>query len=143
SCGGARNGITKTLRLKYGDREMDLFERMIETERTLWTNDLDVYEAAYDENAILIFPEAGKIGRAFAVAAIKDENRNGKHWAEVHFEGVVPSQLSAEVVQLVYRGIARWNYETTASSAYCTTIYIKKGDLWKVVFHQQTPIPMR
>jgi len=119
---------------------MELFERLIDTERTLWTNDPDLYEAAYDEDAILIFSEVGRINRSLAVAAIRDENKNGKHWAEVRFDDVAASQLAPDVVLLVYRAIARWNHETTASSAHCTTIYVKKGALWKIVSHQQTPI---
>ena len=119
---------------------MERFERLIDTERTLWTNDPDVYEAAYDKDAILIFAEVGKINRNRAVTAIREENKNGRHWAEVRFEDVATSQLAPDVVLLVYRAIARWNHERTATSAHCTTIYVKKGGLWKIVFHQQTPI---
>ena len=57
---------------------------------------------------------------------------NGKHWAEVRFDDVATSQLAPAVVLLVYRAIARWNRETTASSTHCTTIYVKKGALWKI-----------
>ena len=81
---------------------MELFERLIDTERRLWTNDPDLYEAAYDEDAMLIFSEVGRINRTLAVAAIREENKNGKHWAEVRFEDVATSQLAPDVVLLVY-----------------------------------------
>lgn len=113
---------------------------LIEIEHSLWTNDPEVYEATYTEDAILIFSEVGRISRSVAVDAIRRENKDGKYWAEVQFEEVVPLQLVPEVVLLTYKAIARWNYQATATSSLCATVYVKRNELWKVAFHQQSAI---
>jgi hypothetical protein len=43
---------------------MGLQEELIATERSLWTNRPDVYQATFTSEAILVFPETGKIGRS-------------------------------------------------------------------------------
>lgn len=53
---------------------MTIEQELISIERTLWTNDAAIYEATYLPDAVLIFPVVGKIGRASAVAAIREEN---------------------------------------------------------------------
>jgi hypothetical protein len=118
---------------------MELQDELIKIERSLWTNDPEVYEATYTPDAILIFPEVGKIGTRVAVAAIRQENRDGRHWAEVRFDDVTTSQLAPHIVLLTYKAIARWNDEETAADTLCATLYISRDSAWRVAFHQQTP----
>src|SRR4029453_5831772 len=81
---------------------------LIRIERTLWTNDAAIYEAAYLPDAVLIFPEVGKLGRDEAVAAIYQENAAGRHWAEVAFLSVRVLTVAPEVALLSYEARARW-----------------------------------
>ena len=47
---------------------MDKQEELMGIERSLWTNDVAIYEATYSRDAILIFPEVGRIGLENALA---------------------------------------------------------------------------
>ena len=59
---------------------MDKQEELLRIERSLWTNDAAIYEATYAPDAILIFPEVGRIGLEHALEAIRAENAAGRHW---------------------------------------------------------------
>jgi hypothetical protein len=59
----------------------DLFEM----ERSLWTNDPRVYLDSLRDDPLLLFQETGVITRDTAVAAILEENRSNRRWAEVSF----------------------------------------------------------
>jgi hypothetical protein len=56
---------------------MDKQEELMRIERSLWANDVATYEATYSPDAILIFPEVGRIGLEFALEAIRTENAAG------------------------------------------------------------------
>jgi hypothetical protein len=101
-------------------------------------NDPEFYEANYTTDAVLIFPGLGKLDRATAVAAIRDENRLRHRWAEVAFDDVTTMELTSEVVLLTYTARARWNYQDTASTVLCSTIYVLADGGWRVALHQQT-----
>ena len=64
-------------------------------ERSLWANDAGIYEAAYLPDAVLIFPEVGRIGRDAAVAAIREENAANRWWAALDFAEMRTVLLSA------------------------------------------------
>ncbi len=65
---------------------MDKQEELLRIERSLWTNDAAIYEATYAPDAILIFPEVGRIGLEHALEAIRAENAAGRHWAEADLQ---------------------------------------------------------
>ncbi|MCA1440384.1 nuclear transport factor 2 family protein [Ensifer sp. IC4062] len=115
-----------------------MLDELIETEKSLWANDPEFYEATYLPDAVLIFAETGRIGRDVAVAAILEENRRGRHWADVRFEGASTMPIASDVVLLNYTAHARWNHETAPSSALCATVYVKRAGSWRVASHQQT-----
>jgi MFS family permease len=45
---------------------LDKKEELLRIERSLWTNDAVIYEATFLPDAILIFPEVGRIGLIIA-----------------------------------------------------------------------------
>jgi Domain of unknown function (DUF4440) len=119
----------------------ETMEELIRTERTLWENNAEVYQDKYLPDAMLIFPEVGRIDRDTAVALIREENAEGRAWAEVRFDDVDGRWLSADVAALIsYRATARWNYESTASQTLCASLYVREGGDWRVALHQQTPV---
>jgi Domain of unknown function (DUF4440) len=119
---------------------MEITQELIRIERTLWTNNADVYQEGYLADAVLIFPVVGRIGRDTAVAAIREENGQGRHWAEVRFEDISTLSLGADAVLLTYRALARWNYEDKTGETLCGTVYVRSDGAWKVAFHQQTAV---
>jgi uncharacterized protein (TIGR02246 family) len=120
--------------------EMTIEQELMSIERTLWTTDAAIYEATYLPDAVLIFPVVGKIGRASAVAAIREENAANRRWAEVNFAGVSVLLVAPDVALLSYEATARWNYEEVATKALCATVYVKRNGAWRVALHQQTPV---
>lgn len=117
---------------------MEALNELLETERRLWSNDADFYHQTYLPDAILIFPEVGRLSRDVAVDAIREENREGRYWAEVEFRDILNFPLTPDSRLLSYRARARWNYEEGPTETYCGTLYLKKAGKWRVAFHQQS-----
>ena len=115
-----------------------LEQELAQIERSLWTNDASLYEATFLPDAVLIFPDVGRIGLDAAVAAIRKENAAHRHWAEVDFAAINVLRLLPDVALLTYEATTRWNDEVTPSKTLCATMYLKKDAGWRVAFHQQT-----
>ena len=118
-------------------------ERLLSLERDLWRNDPAIYKETLLPDATLLFAETGKISRDQAVEAIKQENAEGRRWADVVFSDIHVSPLAADVVLLHYRVKARWEGEPDAIVALASSVYVRRGDVWKLAFHQQTEIQGR
>jgi hypothetical protein len=119
---------------------MELEKQLIEIERRLWANDAVFYKNNLIDEALLVFPETGVITRGIAVDAILTENAEGRRWAEVQFDEVRSLRLAEDVALLTYRVAARWEHEESKSSALASSVYVKRDGVWKLAFHQQTPI---
>jgi hypothetical protein len=118
----------------------EILEELITIERTLWENNAEIYQGRYSPEALLIFPGVGRIDRDTAVAAIRQENVEGRAWAEVRFDDVDGRWITTGAAALItYTATARWNYESTASKTLCASVYVRVGGSWRVTFHQQTP----
>jgi hypothetical protein len=115
-------------------------KELIEIERKLWTNDAAFYKSSFIDESLLVFPETGVITRDVAVDAILTENAEGRRWGEVEFTEVRILPLSVNVALLNYRVAARWEHEQSKSAAFATSVYVNRDGVWKVAFHQQTPI---
>jgi uncharacterized protein (TIGR02246 family) len=118
---------------------MESVPHLIEVERKLWSNDAAFYRSMLVEEAVLVFPGTGVIGRDAAVAAILKENAEGRRWAEVAFENVRTLPLAKDAVLLTYRAAARWEHEEAAETALASSVYVRRDGSWKLAFHQQTP----
>jgi hypothetical protein len=114
---------------------MALQKELTDIERKLWTNDAVVYKDRLIEEAILVFPETGVITRDIAVSAILNENAEGRRWAEVEFDAVRSLPVAHGVALLTYR-----EHEKTKISALASSVYVKRDGIWKLAFHQQTPV---
>ena len=119
---------------------MDLQEHLLRTERELWTNNAVLYQDTLVPEALLVFPETGVITRDVAVEAIRQENAEGRRWAEVHMQQVRTLALSDDAVLLTYRVAARWEHEQAPIEALASSAYVRRDGRWKLAFHQQTPL---
>lgn len=115
-------------------------EHLLNIERKLWTNDPAFYKDNLTEDCLLVFPETGVINRDLAVDAIRKENEEGRKWAEVDFDEMRRLRLTDEVALLSYRVTARWEHEKSAITALASSLYVKRDGMWKLTFHQQTPV---
>ena len=119
---------------------MNLENKLLVIERQLWTNDATVYAANLTDDAILVFAETGVIRREAALAAIKQENAEGRRWAEVRLDDALALPIAQDTALLNYRVTARWEHERSAIVALASSIYVRHESQWKLAFHQQTPI---
>jgi hypothetical protein len=119
---------------------MALDKQLIDIERKLWSNDAIFYKDNLIAESLLVFPETGVITRDVAVDAIVAENAEGRRWAEVQFDEVHSVQLAENVTLLTYRVDARWEHEESKRLALASSVYIKRDGVWKLAFHQQTPL---
>lgn len=65
---------------------MDLDQELSWIERMLWTNDVEVHRKTFLPDAVIIFPEIGRVDLEFALNALRDENAADHRWAEVAFQ---------------------------------------------------------
>jgi hypothetical protein len=119
---------------------MDPKNELVVIERSLWTNDAEVYAANLAEEAVLVFAETGVIRRDIALEAIRRENAERRRWASVQFENVLCLSVAEGAALLNYHVTARWEHESSPISAYASSLYVNVGGRWKLVFHQQTPV---
>ena len=115
-------------------------EELVSLERELWRNDPVIYGATVIPEVALVFPETGMISRDQAVAAIEQENAEGRRWAEVSFSDIHVLPLVDDAVLLHYRVTARWEHEVSPIVALASSVYVRRDNSWKVAFHQQTEV---
>jgi hypothetical protein len=119
---------------------MSLEKHLLDVEKRLWRNDAGLYHDNLTDEALLVFPETGVITRDVAVDAILAENAEGRKWAEADFEGVRCVRLTEDVALLTYRVTARWEHEARESPALASSVYLRSEGVWKLAFHQQSPL---
>ena len=119
---------------------MDLENELVAIERSLWTNDAAIYESSLIEDAVLVFAETGVIRREPALAAIRQENAEGRRWAEVQFDDVLALRLTPDAALLTYRATARWAHASSPIAVLASSVYVSREGRWKLAFHQQTPV---
>jgi uncharacterized protein (TIGR02246 family) len=117
---------------------MNRNQELTEIERTLWTNDVEIYGRTFLADAVIIFPKVGRIDVEFALNAFREENAAGRQWAEVAFADVRVLTVLPDVALLHYEATARWNYKKDAEKVLCASLYVKRDGVWRVAFHQQT-----
>ena len=50
------------------------------------------------------------------------------------------TRIASDVELLTYEATARWNDEKNRARTFCATLYARRGDTWRVLFHQQTSV---
>ena len=117
---------------------MPLTDELVTIERTLWTNDRQIYDERLEGEAFLVFPETGVMRKAAALEGIAQENRAGRKWAEVAFADVEAVAVTSDTALLTYRADARWEHESTIRSVLATSLYVRRAGGWMLAFHQQS-----
>lgn len=114
-------------------------DRAARNRKIAWTNDPELYHDSLRHDALLMFGETGVITRDAAIAAIREEHRENRHWAEVRFSDQRVLSPTDDTRVLIYKAAARWNYESNLITVHCSSVYALDSGGWKLVFHQQTP----
>jgi hypothetical protein len=117
---------------------MSLQEELVAVERSLWTNNRDIYAERLEDEAVLVFPETGVMRKTAALAGIEQENLAGRRWADVAFADIEAVAVTPDVALLTYRADARWEHEPAMRSVLATSLYVRRDRGWKLAFHQQS-----
>lgn len=115
---------------------MNLREDLLEMEQQLWSGGATAYRRTLDDDCLIGFTEAVGVTSRESIAAQADGNR--WHDLDIELEGFL--QPTDDVALLTYHATAvRENdepYEARVSSG-----YVRRDGEWKMMFHQQTPLP--
>ena len=115
---------------------MQLREDLLAMEQKLWSGGKAEYQRTLDDDCLIAFTEMAGVSSRDEIAAQADGNR----WRDLNIEIEGFLQPTNDVAFLTYRARAtRANaepYEARVSSS-----YVRRNGGWKMVFHQQTPLP--
>lgn len=117
---------------------MDLKEELMAIEEELWTGGREDYRHRLDADCLVAFASTAGVSTREAVA---DAVGEGDRWRDL---AVVPEGLiqpTEDVALLTYRAAAvrgkSERYRALVSSG-----YVRRNGAWKLMFHQQTPLPV-
>lgn len=117
---------------------MSTADRLLALEQGLWKGDRAVYEELLAEDALMAFPDpAGLVGRDAILSSVDRAPR----WASVDITEPEVRSLNTGAMLLVYRAVARRAGETALYAALAASVYATRDGDWRLVFHQQTPVP--
>ena len=114
---------------------MRLEDLLFGLEEKFWTEGAGYYADHLAPAAMMVFPDPAGV-------LVKDEiasSLQGPRWDEVSLEEHRLLELGEDSALVTYKATAIRDggepYVARASSA-----YVRDGDAWKLVFHQQTPV---
>jgi hypothetical protein len=116
---------------------MALQDDLLSIERELWIGEADAYRRNLDDDCLVAFTEMAGVSQREEVAGMVE---GGPRWRELELEIEGFLRPTDEVAIVSYRASAvrggEDRYRALVSSG-----YVRRGDEWKMMFHQQTPLP--
>ncbi len=116
---------------------MSLRDTLLAKEQRLWSGGRSDYRRTLDDDCLIAFAEAAGVTSRDVIADQADGDR--WHDLEIEVEGLL--QPTEDVVLMTYHATAvradQEPYEARVSSG-----YVRRDGDWKMMFHQQTPLPM-
>ncbi len=115
---------------------MTLEDELLENERDLWTGGAAAYRRLVDDECLVAFaPMAGVRSRE----EVADSVGSGPRWRELEMEVVGVLRPTDDVAVVSYRGSAVRGEDERYHALVCSG-YVRRGEGWKLAFHQQTPL---
>jgi hypothetical protein len=113
---------------------MSVTAELVRLERGFWLESADFYRQNLAEEVLMVFPGAGVMRRADVIEGIEAAPR----WLRVEIGGEQLLELGPESRLLCYHALAHRDGESEYS-ALVSSVYVRRGGAWKLVFHQQSP----
>lgn len=117
---------------------MGLQDELLSLEEELWTAGAAPYREHLDDECLVAFTEMAGVSTREQIAGTVDDDERWRD-LEIEVEGLL--RPTEDVAMLTYRAeAARGNddrYRALASSG-----YVRRDGGWKMMFHQQTPLPV-
>lgn len=109
-------------------------DELWERERQFWLAGIGYFEASLAEGCLMAFaPPVGILAGADIAPTLQGVPR----WAELDMRDQQQS-THGDTAVLAYRAVANREGQATYR-AVCTSTYVKTGQGWRLVQHQQTP----
>lgn len=110
------------------------FDILWKMEKSFWLDGPDFYERSMAPDARMVFPSpVGILAGEQIVEGLKQAPR----WESVGFEERTETNLGDTIV-LAYKATGR-REDGDPYSALCASTYVKSGEKWVLLSHQQTP----
>ncbi len=93
----------------------------------------DFYDRVLDERAVMLLPG----GMVLEDRASMVESMSGQAWSRYALEDMRCSRPTADTGLVTYGVVAERGGQEY--SALMSSLYVRRGDGWKLAFHQQTP----
>ena len=115
---------------------MALEDDLYRIEQKLWIGTADDYRRNVDDRCLTVFTEmAGVMDRE----AIAQSAGGGRRWAELSLERKGFINPAPDSAMISYQTNAR-RAEGGRYRALVSSLYVRRGQDWKMAFHQQTPL---
>lgn len=118
-------------------------EKLLEIERGFWTGDGDHYRRYVDDHCLTVFTEMAGVMSAEEIAGTVEE---GRRWEEPELKARGLIMPTEDVAVLTYEARTvkpgRDGAPGVAYHALVSSGYVRRDDGWKMMFHQQTPMPL-
>lgn len=113
-----------------------LKDDLVSIEQMLWTGGPEAYRHHLDDECLLAFAQMAGVSSRDEVAGMVQDSERWRN-LDMEVEGVL--QPTTNIAILTYRARAVRG-EDEPYHALVSSVYAKRDDAWKLVFHQQTPI---
>ena len=111
-------------------------KNILELENKLWLDGVSNIETQIDSDCIIILPPPISMLRGDEIGKSIDSLPN---WDKVSFTDMdIAKRDSDNIIFLTYKVTAN-SKSQPQYKAICSTSYMKKGDNYKIILHQQTP----
>lgn len=114
---------------------MSLQSELMKAERDMWEGGPDAYLEHVDDRCLVVFTGKSEVMSREDIARTAQEGR----WRDVEIEPKAFIQIEPEVASVAYDCQAV-NDKGEAYHALVGSTYVKRGDEWKLAFHQQTMV---
>nr|WP_313391567.1 nuclear transport factor 2 family protein [Brevundimonas diminuta] len=108
------------------------FDEIWALEKSLWLGGPDAYAGLLHPRCLMAFAEMGVLGVEAVI-----ESLTGPRWQAVTPSDIVIAQAANDLIVFGYRASAE-RADAPPYRCVCTSTYLRSGDRWLVVQHQQS-----
>lgn len=118
---------------------MELEEELFELEKGFWMNGKDHFLAQLDEECLLAFPQMGEMHGVHSRETIAATATMPGRWKELEVSNRHLLQPAEDFAIISYRADVK-RADDVPYSALIGSAYVRRGNGWKLVFHQHSPV---
>ena len=117
----------------------DVESQLVRIEKAFWAaagSDGSYYQATMSDRGKLLLPfEGGQLDKNAAIESV----RQSEPWRSYHLSSIGTLSICESGIVLFYHVAA--DRKDFRYRAYVSSLYVKENEEWKLLVHQQTPLP--